>query len=71
VLSFYERIIELWRSDPIIRDGALKVAKMTNGGVFEFYRILDKKRYFVHLDFSGKTKSYLKDDHGELVIVSK
>jgi alpha-glucosidase len=68
VLNFYSDIIMLWRQDPVIRDGALKVAKATKQGVFEFYRILDKKRYFIHLDFSMKTPSYLKDDHDNIVI---
>ncbi len=71
VLNFYSKIIALWRNDRVIRDGSLKVVKIKKSGVFEFYRILDKKQYFVHLDFSGKSTSYLKDDKGELVLLSK
>ncbi|MBR3177097.1 hypothetical protein IKF25_03985 [Candidatus Saccharibacteria bacterium] len=71
VLNFYESIINLWRNDRVIRDGGLKVAKITKAGVFDFYRFIDKKQYFVHLDFSGKTKSYLKDDAGDIVIRTK
>ena len=68
VLNFYSRIIELWRSDPVIADGELKVNKITKGGVFDFERRLDRKIYKVHLDFTGKTKSTLIDDKGEIVI---
>jgi glycosidase len=71
VLNFYSDIITLWRNDPVVRDGALKVTKIKHSGVFEFYRILDKKRYFVHLDFSGHGQSYLKDDKGDVVILVK
>ena len=67
-LNFYSRIIELWRSDPVIADGKLKVNKITKGGVFDFERRLDRKVYKVHLDFTGKTKSTLIDDKGEIVI---
>ena len=69
VLNFYGKIIDLWRNDPVIRDGNLKVARMTRGGVFDFYRIHGKKRYFVHLDFTGKSKSYLRDDDVYKIIV--
>ncbi|MCQ2571207.1 MAG: alpha-amylase family glycosyl hydrolase [Candidatus Saccharibacteria bacterium] len=71
VLNFYSEIIQLWRSDPVIKDGSLKVVRIKKNGVFDFYRKLGKKKYFVHLDFSGKTHSYLKDDHGDIVIIVK
>jgi len=71
VLNFYSEIIKLWRSDPVIMEGRLKVAKITKFGAFEFYRTLDKKRYFVHLDFSGKSDSFLRDNAGEIVILVK
>ena len=71
VLTFYSNLIKLWREDPVIRDGALSVSRMSSLGIFDFYRILDKKRYFVHLDFSGKSASYLRDDNGEIVLKVK
>lgn len=71
VLNFYQNIIELWRSDAVIRDGGLKIKRITKTGVFDFCRFLGRKRYEIHLDFSGKTASYLKDDHGETVLVVK
>ncbi len=69
VLNFYQTIIELWRNDPVIRDGDFKVKRITKTGIFEFTRSKNDKQYSIHLDFSGKTESYLKDEHGELVLV--
>ena len=68
VLNFYSRLIQLWRNDPVIADGSLKVRKITKGGQFDFERTLKGKTYRVHLDFTGKTKSTLTDDTGEIVI---
>ncbi len=70
VLNFYAKLIRLWREDVVIRDGKLKVIKISKAGVFDFCRILGKKRYAVHLDLSGKTKSTLRDDRGEIVITA-
>ncbi len=71
VLSFYEQIIKLWREDPVIRDGTLRVVKTTKTGIFEFERSYKKAHYFVHLDFSDKTKSYLLDDDKNVVLTTK
>ena len=68
VLNFYSRLIQLWRSDPVIMDGALKVRKITKTGQFDFERTLKDRTYRVHLDFTGKTRSTLIDDNGETVI---
>ena len=69
VLNFYAKIIKLWRTDPVIKDGSLKVKKITRRGVFDFLRVLDRRSYEIHLDFSGATRSYLKDDEGETVLI--
>ena len=68
VLSFYERIIRLWREDMVIAEGGLKVKKITRAGVFDFERSYKGKTYKVHIDFSRKTPSTLIDNNGEVVI---
>jgi len=71
VLNFYSRLIELWRNDPVVADGTLRVRKISKSGVFDFERSLGKKTYRVHLDFSCKTPSVLINDSGETLISSK
>ena len=71
VLNFYRQLIELWRADPVIRDGKLKVKRASSTGVFEFYRIYQKQKYFIHLDFSGKTTSYLRNQNKDILIASR
>jgi len=71
VLNFYRKLIKLWREDQVIIGGTLKVKKITKKGEFDFYRILGKRKYFIHLDLSGKTKSFCCDDHGTFLITSR
>ena len=68
VLNFYSRLIELWRSDPVIADGKLVVKRITREGVFDFERHLGRRCYHVHLDFRKRSASTLIDDRGEVVI---
>ena len=70
VLNFYENLIRLWRSDEVLREGSLKIQKISKAGQFDFARILGKKRYEVHLDFTGKSKSWLKDENGDKIITT-
>jgi len=68
ILNFYRRLSELWRTDETLINGKLKVRKTTRKGVFDFDRIYKNERYSIHLDFSGRTKSYCKNAHGEILI---
>ena len=70
VFNFYRKLSELWRKDPVLIKGKLKVKRTTRKGVFDFERRLDKKKYIIHLDFSGRTKSYCKDEKGNTIIAN-
>ena len=70
-LSTYHRLIQLWRTDPVLIHGKLKIKRITKTGIFDFYRIYRNRRYFVHLDFSGHTVSYLQNAAGEKIIKSR
>ena len=71
VLNFYRKITKLWRDDPVIANGKLKVRRMSNKGIFDFERIYRKRRYKIHLDFSEKTISTLTDDKGNIILKSR
>ena len=71
VLNFYRKLIKLWREDIVIAEGALRVRKTTNKGVFDFDRVYKGKHYSVHLDFSCKTPSILKNDLGQTIITTR
>ena len=70
VLNFYRGITELWRTDEVLLKGDLKVRRRTRDGVFDFERRYKKKIYKVHLDMSGKTKSTLMDNLGQIILSS-
>lgn len=71
VLNFYRKLIKLWREDIVIAEGALKVRKTTNKGVFDFDRVYKGRYYSIHLDFSCKTPSTLKNDLGQTIITTR
>lgn len=71
VVNFYRKLIKLWREDDVISEGKLKVRKTTNSGIFDFDRIYNGTTYKVHLDFSSKTPSTLKNEKGEIIIQSR
>ena len=71
VLNFYRNIINLWKNDPVLINGNIKVKKTSRKGVFEFYRTYKKESYFVHLDLKGHTKSYCKNSKGEIIIANR
>ncbi|MCL1839527.1 alpha-amylase family glycosyl hydrolase [Candidatus Saccharibacteria bacterium] len=70
VLNFYKAITELWRTDPVINHGKLKVKKITKSGIFDFERRYGNQTYRIHLDFSSKTKSILTDSIGNIILSS-
>ena len=70
-LRTYQKLINLWRNDPVLAKGKLKIKKITKTGVFDFYRIFDGKTYKVHLDLSNKTVSYLENHEGQKLIRSR
>ena len=70
-LNFYRKIVDLWRNDPVLIHGNIKVKKATSKGVFEFERIYKSRKYFVHLDLRGHTKSYCKNEKGDEVISNR
>jgi len=70
VLNFYRKLTALWRTDPVLTCGNLKVKKTTKSGVFDFERRYHSQIYQVHLDFSGKTTSTLAGPHG-IILSSK
>ena len=70
-LNFYRKITKLWREDPVIAEGKLKVRKISNKGIFDFDRIYKNRRYKVHLDFSEKTISTLTNDKGDIILKSR
>lgn len=69
-LSFYYQIIELWKNDPVIINGKIKVKKINKKGVFDFERRHENISYKIHLDFSGQTKSTLIDEKGQILLSS-
>ena len=71
VLNFYRTLLKMWRNDPVLINGSLKVKKITQKGIFDFYRIYGEERYFVHLDLKGKTSSYCKNTNGETIIAAR
>ena len=71
VLQFYRKLIELWRNDSVLINGDFHVRKTTSKGVFDFERCYGGEKYSVHLDFSGKTKSYCKKLNDEVVIANR
>jgi glycosidase len=70
-LNMYRKVIALWKNDPVIIHGKLKVKRITNQGVIDFYRIFNGKKYFIHLDMSNKTVSYVQNDEGVKFIRSR
>ena len=68
VLLFYRKLVQLWRTDPVLINGKLKVKKTSRKGIFDFERRYGKEKYFIHLDFCGRTKSYCKNSKGETII---
>ena len=68
VLLFYRKLTQLWRTDPVLINGNLKVKKTSRKGIFDFERRYGKEKYFIHLDFCGRTKSYCKNSKGETII---
>ena len=71
VLNFYRRLTELWRQDPVLINGSLKIKKISRKGLFEFERRYKEETYFVHLDLSGRTKSYCKNSRGEIIVANR
>ncbi len=71
VLNFYRTLLKMWRNDPVLINGSLKVKKITQKGIFDFYRIYGEEQYFVHLDLKGKTSSYCKNTNGETIIAAR
>ena len=71
VLNFYRKITDLWRNDPVLINGKLQIIKTTKKGIFDFERCYGDEKYRVHLDFSGKTKSYCKKANSEVIISNR
>ena len=71
VLNFFRKLTDMWRNDPVLINGKIKVKKTSRKGVFEFYRIYGSEKYFIHLDLKGKTKSYCKNTNGEEIISAR
>ena len=69
--NFYLRMIELWRNDPILKNGKIKVNYMNEKGVFNFERILGDRKYLVHIDMSNRTASYIRNQSGEKIIKTR
>ena len=59
VLNFYKRVLDLWRTDPILIHGSFKPKRITKDGVFDFTRTYRGKTYLIHLDFTLRTPSTL------------
>lgn len=71
VLNFYYKMLDLWRNDKVLKDGKLKVRYISNQGIMNFNRILGDRSYFIHIDLSGKTASYMRDDKGEKILKTR
>ena len=71
ILNFYRQLVHLWREDPVLIHGKIKVKKATRSGIFEFYRIYKKEKYFVHLDMTNRTVSYMCDSNGRTIIATR
>ena len=70
-LNFYRTMVRLWREDPVLIHGKLKVVKTSSKGIFEYYRIYKKDKYFVHLDMTNRTVSYMRDSNGRTIIATR
>ena len=70
-LNFYRKITKIWREDPVIINGKLKVRRINNKGIFDFDRIYKGRRYQIHLDLSERSASTLKNDKGEIILRSR
>lgn len=71
VLNFYRQLTQLWRDDPILIHGKLKVRKITKNGIFDFDRIYQKQRYHIHIDLKGKTASTLRDNQNNIILSTR
>ncbi len=71
VLNFYRKLTDMWRNDPVLINGALKVKKASQKGIFEFYRIYGNEKYYIHLDLRDKTISYCKNTKGTILVSSR
>ena len=71
VLGFYYQMLEIWRNDPVMADGKLKVRYIGAQGVMNFNRVLGDRSYFIHIDLTGKTSSYLRNDKGEKILQTR
>ena len=70
VLNFYRKITNLWHNDPVLVNGSFRVRKITKKGVIDFERSYQREIYRVHIDLSGKTKSYCKNTKDETIIAN-
>ena len=64
-------MLEIWRNDPVMAEGKLKVRYIGAQGVMNFNRVLAHRSYFVHIDLTGKTASYLRNDKGEKILQTR
>ena len=70
-LSLYRKLTNLWKTDPVLINGDFKVRKISKKGIFDFDRRYNGEKYTIHLDFSGKTKSYCKNSQGEEIVSNR
>ena len=70
VLNFYRKITDLWHNDPVLVNGSFRVRKITKKGVIDFERSYQRETYRIHIDLSGKTKSYCKNTKDETIIAN-
>lgn len=71
VRNFYLRLVQLWRTDPVLINGTLKIRKTTKSGVLDFERSFEGQTYHIHLDLPAKTPSTLINHQGEIILSSK
>ena len=71
VLNIYRKLSQLWHDDPVLINGDFKLRKATKKGVLEFDRSYDGECYKIHIDLSGKTKSYCKDSRDSIIVANR
>jgi glycosidase len=69
-LNFYTQIIRLWRTDPTLIHGTLRVQSLTKSGILNFTRTYKTRTYSIHLDFTLNTPSTLTNHLGQILLTN-
>ncbi|MDO4806497.1 MAG: alpha,alpha-phosphotrehalase, partial [Coriobacteriales bacterium] len=68
VLSFYKRLIELRKAEPLIQRGDVRFCDVTSNKVIAYERTLGNERMLVQCNFSAQEQPALATEGGEVLI---